>query len=404
MGFRGIPPLDWWKFLTTPATKTFLQKQKPRRDQMFEHIDRTLKNYWDFVSVEFDKEKEKKTAKKRYETLHATRLLDIHRETKEWVDGYMKLSKTVSKEKKKRLSKKPYLWVVGNLMTNAAGCAEHLTGDPSTTAGRLRWKMMRQDLKKLGLVGKSGSGKLKSLDKSYWLEANLGGANPQHFEGSSIAKKWGKSGEKSFFMYMRRHKKEIEQKQTKVLYVKKKHLWKYTIVFKGGRLYRIIAPSTKSDRLSHKAITCKGWLFIIDSKGNCYASMERKKSDATAFHHSSIPAGAAVKFAGAIDATNGILTVIDNGSGHFKPKRKHFLQALQILEGHDVNLSKVQAVELVMIQGPGDQLMPSFKMHKSAKTFREELKKEDKKVRSQLKLKTKKTKKDEEETDIISII
>jgi hypothetical protein len=77
------------------------------------------------------------------------------------------------------------------------------------------------------------------------------------------------------------------------------------------------------------------------------------------------------------------------------------MQALQILEGHDIDLSKVKAVELTMIKGLDDQLLPNFKTHNNAKVFLEELKREDKKVSPQLK--TTKAKKDDKKTEIIII-
>jgi len=373
MDFNGIPNMEWWEFLTTPVAG-FLQKKTPRTNCGFANIDKSLASYWQFAAVELNENTESSMALQRYKDIKATILLDIHRECNDWIreTGALATGTALFKAHKSCLP-----WVTF-LMRNVRLCADFLTGDKvkAPTAGHLRWKMLKQDIHKLGML-KKGTKPLKTLDSHYWSEANLGGSNPEHFKGDSLQDEWQKSDEKYLFAFTRKNVNDI--KAYKVHYVKKEDLWKYQVVVQGGKLCSITAPATKFGALKLAPITCKGWLFIVLRNGNLYASMGQEKGDDDMhFHHSSIPAGGAVIMAGAIDVEKGQLMIIDGCSGHYKPKTAHIVNALEVLEEHGVDLTKTQIDVFERVQfGTEWTIVPKrFKNRADLKLYAKEQKKD----------------------------
>ena len=333
--FKGIPHLEWWEMITTASFGIF-QKKRSRSDRGFDPIDEGLKNYWQLIEMEFDESEESKRAVKRYKNIKATTLLDIYRECQTWMDETCVAGKKSAAVKKRDTLKN---WVM-SLMRNVKVCADSLTKGKVQSAGQLRWKMLRQDLKQLGFM-KGSKKPVKALDSPYWSEANLGGANPHHFKGDALQREWEQSDEKYLFAFTRKNASTIGA--YKVHYVKKSDLWKHQVVIQNGKLHRIQAPPKKHGALRLLPITCTGWLFIVLRNGNLYASMGAEKGNEDChFHHSSIPAGDAVIMAGAIDAQKGKLNLLDGCSGHYKPKPIHLVNALEVLEQKNVNLTGTQ--------------------------------------------------------------
>lgn len=351
--FNGIPDMEWWQLITTPAAGAF-QRRRPRNQYGFGTIDQSLTNYWQFAAVELDESTETRTAIKRYSNIKATILLDIHRECQAWIKEFYALGTRTAQYK----TKKPLMTWVFCLAKNAKFCADFLTGGKAQTAGELRWKMLRQDIKKLGFL-KNGRAPLKALDSERWSEANLGGSNPQHFEGVGLHGEWQRSDEKYLFAFTRKNASTISA--YKVHYVKKRDLWKYQVVVQSGKLCKIVAPPTRRARLRLAAITCAGKHFVLLRNGNLYANIREVDRDHdTTFHHSSIPAGRAVIMAGDITIQRGQLTEIGNGSGHYKPKPKHLVNALEIMEQKGVDFSRTRVVLLVLIPDGRGNLVPTI--------------------------------------------
>lgn len=69
----------------------------------------------------------------------------------------------------------------------------------------------------------------------------------------------------------------------------------------------------------------KGYLaYVWNAKGELFAALHNPIKDGSegVFHHSSFTGGGAVKCAGMIGAKSGLITYIDNDSGHYKPSRE----------------------------------------------------------------------------------
>ena len=63
------------------------------------------------------------------------------------------------------------------------------------------------------------------------------------------------------------------------------------------------------------------------------------------FHHSSFISGRTVRCAGMIVIQQGIVTALNNNSGHYKPRKEHVLNFVRLLRGNGV-LSEKAAVEV----------------------------------------------------------
>jgi hypothetical protein len=89
-----------------------------------------------------------------------------------------------------------------------------------------------------------------------------------------------------------------------------------------------------------------GFPYVIDLYGSWYSADhagERDRMDEdTRFNHSTFNAGKEVVSAGIVKATNGVLSYIDNNSGHYKPTRNNLHNAVTILSGFGIDFSAIQ--------------------------------------------------------------
>jgi hypothetical protein len=79
-------------------------------------------------------------------------------------------------------------------------------------------------------------------------------------------------------------------------------------------------------------------IYVMDRQGTFYAGNQK----VGLFHHSSLIGGAAVAGAGELKIEKGKLTFISNESGHYQPDPEHFIQVLNELRSHHIDLSKVE--------------------------------------------------------------
>lgn len=80
-------------------------------------------------------------------------------------------------------------------------------------------------------------------------------------------------------------------------------------------------------------------IFVMDQHGNLYASLEHS---AGRFHHSSFLAGAPVAAAGELVVSRGVVQLLTDSSGHYRPERGHTLQAVEHLRRLGIPLSAAQ--------------------------------------------------------------
>jgi hypothetical protein len=80
-------------------------------------------------------------------------------------------------------------------------------------------------------------------------------------------------------------------------------------------------------------------IFVMDQHGNLYASLGHS---AGRFHHSSFLAGAPVAAAGELVVIDGVLQLLTDSSGHYRPERGHTLQAIDHLRRLGIPLSAAQ--------------------------------------------------------------
>ena len=83
----------------------------------------------------------------------------------------------------------------------------------------------------------------------------------------------------------------------------------------------------------------KGYgIFVMDNEGRIFAASHK----VGLFHHSSFLAGSSVAAAGEIKIENGVIKVVTNKSGHYKPSDPEMIQFFQELESRGVDLNSVE--------------------------------------------------------------
>ncbi|MBT3374240.1 MAG: hypothetical protein HN742_34785 [Lentisphaerae bacterium] len=365
--FTGIPTVQQWTQVT--KTRSWALARASRFSAGLQPLDLPLKEYHAFAEAPIDFEEEAPAAKQRFKDLLAVKLLGICVACQDY------LGSSVNKGQSK--VKKHGHYCVVTLLMEATKYATELATKPKETGllvsalqmqtfgkarARLNWKMMREDFRQLGVLGNNSGGALKALDSHYWLEANLGGSNPKNLQGASVRDKWAASGEESFFIFAKKRAQELERDLSHVKYIEKGDRWRFHIVFHKGKLYR---RKEKATLERGEPLGCTGKLFIIDSQGYCMVMLP-EKLEGQIFHHSSMPGGEAVLFAGAIDATNGKVTLIDNGSGHYKPKMEQCVEGMKVLQENGVDLKNVPFNFLAGMVKMGEAELPNFAIIDSA--------------------------------------
>ena len=80
-------------------------------------------------------------------------------------------------------------------------------------------------------------------------------------------------------------------------------------------------------------------IYVMDKEGTLYVSFESEKDKV---HHSSLLAGAPVACAGELLVFQGELLLINNQSGHYRPPPQALQQAITVLKGAGLDLTKVK--------------------------------------------------------------
>jgi hypothetical protein len=85
-------------------------------------------------------------------------------------------------------------------------------------------------------------------------------------------------------------------------------------------------------------------IFSMDRYGNLFVEPPDLKLDGKFFNHSSFNAGNDVTCAGEVVIDQGILTSINNASGHYKPTRSNLHECVKTLHTQGVNLTQAQVI------------------------------------------------------------
>ena len=342
--FSGIPTAKEWQSVTT--VKSFGIAHK-RVNPLMIKIDEALEKYHRSVSAPFRPEMESSEAKITRIRLTLLMVLDASAACFAWIKAKAKTDRSNRREKVVRLCQelgKASKTLSDELERHGRGIPHGLKEDEEkdpidavkvmNPRLRLRLQMGVEAVKQLGLQG-------KRLDPSYWVEANLGGANPQHIPADYLFQSWKKSDDRLLFDHIRKNESRLAHAE--VLYVESGDLWKYQIIFREGLLHR------RLNSHSHDAgdkITCRNAVFVIDNINDCYVSLDDDDSTGPTFHHSSVPAGGSVKFAGTIYVEEGKLTLMGGESGHYKTTTTQLVKALDVMNWKNVPLDDVKVVDL----------------------------------------------------------
>lgn len=128
-----------------------------------------------------------------------------------------------------------------------------------------------------------------------------------------------------------------------VVFLKKQDRIGYLVVVENGVMF---TGAQERFDTGGAGFTTTGHPYIIDQYGSLYTTdhvaMGRALPQEQRFNHSSFNAGKDVICAGIVRAQNGRLAYIDNNSGHYKPDRIQLLNALIVLDGCGVDLTKVR--------------------------------------------------------------
>ncbi|MEO6811267.1 MAG: hypothetical protein ABI353_19325 [Isosphaeraceae bacterium] len=128
--------------------------------------------------------------------------------------------------------------------------------------------------------------------------------------------------------------------ESEVLFLDKQTRLKHLILIENRLMYD--GASSLYDTSSNPG----GMAYAIDLYGNLFSVDDRKSSVGVTnnkrFNHSTYNAGKDVICAGIIKVNQGVLTYIDNESGHYKPTRKNLQDAVLLLQNLGVNLANVQ--------------------------------------------------------------
>jgi hypothetical protein len=230
-------------------------------------------------------------------------------------------------------------------------------GDPMTHAQRVgartRFAMLKTAVDHNSALGKAGGGAFsgRMVSVEVLAENNPGGVNPRHFEGQSMIGQLTAQGQehRHLFDYVR----QADQALGEIIYLHKNQRWQHQIVIVNGIAHRCVDEHGTPSQSPCAGVSGN---FIVSKAGEFYlinndamdaqvnAMLGRTTGRGDNFRHTSFTAGEPVLFAGAaeIDA-QGKVTVIDTGSGHYKPRLKDLRDVLWLLEAEGVDIRGIQA-------------------------------------------------------------
>ncbi|CAA3010863.1 Hypothetical predicted protein [Olea europaea subsp. europaea] len=203
-----------------------------------------------------------------------------------------------------------------------------------------RWSRATACAAKVG-KGLSKDEKAKELATDYWLEA----IDLRHRYGHNLNlyhDAWcnSQSSQPFFYWLDMGDGKDVDLKECRrmdlesqvIQYLAPKEREAYEVIVEHGKLvYRQGGAFVD---------TSKGikWMFVLSTSRSLYVGQKKRGM----FQHSSFVAGAATIAAGRIVASNGLLEAIWAYSGHYCPTEEHFMELIQFLEEHHVDLTNVK--------------------------------------------------------------
>jgi hypothetical protein len=111
----------------------------------------------------------------------------------------------------------------------------------------------------------------------------------------------------------------------------------YRLTLEGGKFFQ--NGKLFDTALAKTAHTGAGRaIFVVDDAGNIYASMSHKPGK---FHHSSFLAGGNVLTAGELVVEKGVLKLISNKSGHYRPPADSIKTLLGVLNEAGLNIAQI---------------------------------------------------------------
>lgn len=337
--FNGIPTKLQWVKITTPTTLGLAHR---RNNQKLLDIDSSLDEYHKLAFLPVNESSPDEVA--YWQDILIIALMKICKSCQDWIHGKA-LNKRIKTSYRAR--KVDNLWVEALNLIKALNTQQKAfevrikSGDEiSKSKSKVHWRMAKRELHRLGV----GQGKM--LHEDYWGESHI--SNPRHLKQAAF--QWQDSGSKeSMFVWMKNNEADI--KKTATLYIGKLDIWKYQIVFDNKGLAKNRVHS--HDLTPGGSITTNqegGWFFVIDPEGRCYTSpgedTGNKKEGWNLFQHSSILSGGAVIYAGYITINNGVITSINNGSGHYRPTDRNTINALKVLEDNNVDITGLEVLSI----------------------------------------------------------
>ncbi len=113
--------------------------------------------------------------------------------------------------------------------------------------------------------------------------------------------------------------------------MKNNEIQELKVIVKDGLLY------SGTQKLNSTEI----FLYAVSQDGSIYVAREKEFQEL--FHHSSFLSGKPVLCAGTINIKDGEIIGITNDSGHYRPKSRHLVNFLKLLQNsYDIDLSKIK--------------------------------------------------------------
>ncbi|KAK7402256.1 hypothetical protein VNO78_14376 [Psophocarpus tetragonolobus] len=244
------------------------------------------------------------------------------------------------------------LWWKDSMITAFNKCfISHIDSDKSKRTVPI-WAIARTMATKVG-KGLSKDDKAQNLALRHWLEA----IDPRHRYGHNLhfyylVWFYSKSYQPFFYWLDVGDGKEVNheacprrqlQRQC-INYLGPKEREAYEVTVEAGKLvYR------QSKDLVHTTNESK-WIFVLSTSRILYVGRKKKGQ----FQHSSFLAGGATIASGRLVAEHGILHAIWPYSGHYRPTEKNFMEFINFLEEHRVDMKNVK-------KDPIDEDVPPFK-------------------------------------------
>ena len=125
---------------------------------------------------------------------------------------------------------------------------------------------------------------------------------------------------------------------TPVQYLSKSERQVYRITFQGGKIYDASGALFDTTDASTVFSGEGKAIFVMDENGDFYAS---KFQQVGRFHHSSLAGGEPVAAAGEMKVEHGVLILLSNKSGHYRPGRTFTEQALDSLSRKGISTDGV---------------------------------------------------------------